>query len=295
MNRRLSLAALNHCSTAEFVAALVNVAEHSPWIAEAVAHARPFSNLAALRDAIVAAIDAASSDPRLALIRAHPDLANRLQRSAGLTRESEEEQGGVGLDRLSEAEFLLFEELNSAYRAKFDFPFILCVRRHTKDSIIDTFRRRLDNNPVTEAVEAVREIHRIASLRLAQLVEDDGSLRVNGKLSTHVLDTHAGCPASGVAVELVELARHGPARIVARATTNAGGRAEALVVDRPVPIGSYELRLDAADYYRCRGVALGEPPFLDVIVIRFGVSEPEGHLHVPLLMTPWAYSTYRGS
>src|SRR5262249_6039126 len=161
-------------------------------------------------------------------------------------------------------------ELNRAYRATFSFPFILCVRRHTKDSIIETFRRRLQNPPDVEMADAIREIGRIATLRLAQLVEDDGTLRVDGRVSTHVLDAHSGCPAAGLALELVELSDCGPAHIVARTVTNADGRNdEALIADRPVPIGTYELRFEAADYYRRRGVTLAEPPFLDTIVIRF--------------------------
>jgi 2-oxo-4-hydroxy-4-carboxy-5-ureidoimidazoline decarboxylase len=294
MSQRLTVAALNDC--ADFVAALANVVEHSPWIAAALASARPFDDLAALRRAIIAAIDAASPEQRLALIRSHPDLGDRLQRAAGLTAESAQEQGGAGLDRLSDAEYALFDELNRAYHAKFSFPFVLCIRRHTRDSIIETFRRRLRNPPDAEMADAIREIGRIATLRLAQLVEDDGTLHINGRLSTHVLDTHAGCPAVGLALALAELSHRGPARIVARAVTNVDGRTdEALIADRPVPIGTYELRFDAADYYRRRGVTLAEPRFLDTVTIRFGVAEPEGHLHVPLQMTPWGYSTYRGS
>lgn len=296
MSQRLSLTALNGSAAADFAAALSNVVEHSPWIAAALVSARPFDSLAALRDAIVAAIADASPERRLALIRGHPDLGDRLQRAGGLTAESEHEQGGAGLDRLSDAEYALFDELNRAYRAKFAFPFILCVRRHTKDSIITTFRRRLENPSDSEMTEAVHEIGRIATLRLAQLVEDDGTLQVDGRLSTHVLDTHAGCPAAGLGLELAELSDHGPARIVARAVTNADGRTdEPLIGGRPVPIGTYELRFAAGDYYRQRGVALADPPFLDIIAIRFGVAEPEGSLHVPLLMTPWGYSTYRGT
>jgi 2-oxo-4-hydroxy-4-carboxy-5-ureidoimidazoline decarboxylase len=289
MSQRLTLSALNDSAVADLVAALPNVVEHSPWIAAALASKRPFHSVAGLRGAIIAAIDGASPEQCLTLIRSHPDLGDRLQRAAGLTAESELEQGGAGLDRLSDAEYAVFDELNRAYREKFGFPFILCVRRHTKDSIIETFRRRLQNPPDAEMAEAICEIGRIATLRLAQLVEDDGTLRVNGRLSTHVLDTHAGCPAVGLMLTLAELSQHGPARIVARAITNADGRTdEALIAEQPVPIGTYELRFEVADYYRRRGVTLAEPPFLDTVAVRFGVAEPEGHLHVPLLMTPGA-------
>jgi 2-oxo-4-hydroxy-4-carboxy-5-ureidoimidazoline decarboxylase len=127
-------------------------------------------------------------------------------------------------------------------------------------------------------------------------VAADDRLPVNGRLSTHVLDTHSGKPATGIAVELIELSELGEARVVTRAITNADGRTDQpLIGNRPVPIGRYELSFSVGRYFADRGVQLTEPPFLDQIPLRFAVSEPEGHLHVPLLVTPWGYTTYRGS
>ena len=124
----------------------------------------------------------------------------------------------------------------------------------------------------------------------------DDRLPVTGRLSTHVLDTHSGKPASGIAVELVELSELGASRVVTRALTNSDGRTDQpLIGGRPVPIGRYELRFAVGSYFAARGVPLSDPPFLDDIPLRFSVSEPEGHLHVPLLVTPWSYATYRGS
>ena len=296
MTQKLTLATLNGTPAGDFVAALANVFEHSPWIAEAAERARPFVGLADLRTALIGVIDNANPEQRLALINAHPDLANRMQRAAGLTAESTAEQDGAGLDRLSDAEFALFEQSNAAYKRKFGFPFVLCVRRHTKDSILDAFARRLQNRPQHEKREAIREIGRIATLRLAELVEGDPSLAVNSRLSTHVLDTHAGQPAAGVELELIELSRHGSDRLIAKAVTNVDGRTDrALIEGRPLPIGAYELRFHIGAYFARRGVQLSNPAFLDVVPVRFGVSEPEVHLHVPLLVTPWSYTTYRGS
>jgi 2-oxo-4-hydroxy-4-carboxy-5-ureidoimidazoline decarboxylase len=296
MTKKLTLDALNAAAQAGFVAALANVVEHSPWIAEAAERARPFARLADLRAAMLGVIDTASPERRLALIRAHPDLANKTQRAEGLTAESISEQNGAGLDRLSDAELALFGAANTAYKDKFGFPFILCVRRHTKDSILDAFNRRLTHDPQHEEREAVGEIGRIAALRLAELVGSAEPLLVHGRLSTHVLDTHAGCPGAGIVVELVGLSRHGLERLIVKTVTNADGRTDtALVHDRPVPIGIYELRFGAGAYYTSRGTPLSDPPFLDTILIRFGVSEAEAHLHVPLLMTPSSYTTYRGS
>jgi 2-oxo-4-hydroxy-4-carboxy-5-ureidoimidazoline decarboxylase len=294
--QRPTLEGLNAAPARDFVATLANVIEHSPWIAEAAERARPFASLADLRAALIRVIDEASAEQRHVLINAHPDLANRTQRAAGLTAESTAEQDGVGLDRLSDAEFALFEQSKTAYKRKFGFPFILCVRRHTKDSILDAFVRRSKNSPRQEQQEAIREIGRIATLRLAELVEDVPPLAVNGHLSTHVLDTHAGQPAAGVELELIELSRHGASRRIVQTTTNADGRTDrALIEGRPVPIGGYELRFHIGAYFARRGVALADPPFLDIVPIRFGVSESEARLHVPLLVTPWSYTTYRGS
>jgi len=291
-----TLSDLNACSTDDFVAALANVFEYSPWIAERAASARPFAGVNQLFDAMKVAVDRAPSELRLALIKAHPDLANKTQRAAGLTAESSAEQNSVGLDRLSDAEYEAFERFNNAYRAKFGFPYILCVRRHTRDSILHDFERRLPNDAKTETQKSIEEICRIAALRLDQLVVSDDRLQVRGRLSTHVLDTHSGRPAAGIAVELVELSDLGASRVVTRMITNADGRTDQpLIHDRPVPIGRYELTFSVGKYFAGRQVAMSDPPFLETIPLRFSVSEPEGHLHVPLLVTPWSYATYRGS
>jgi 2-oxo-4-hydroxy-4-carboxy-5-ureidoimidazoline decarboxylase len=291
-----TLSDLNACSKDDFVAALANIFEYSPWIAEKAADARPFVGVQQLFDAMKVAVDHAPSELRLALIKAHPDLANKTQRAAGLTAESSAEQNSVGLDRLSDAEYAAFERVNNAYREKFGFPYIVCVRRHTKDSILRDFERRLPSDASTEAVASIAEICRIAALRVDQLVASDDRLPVHGRLSTHVLDTHSGKPAAGIPVELVELSALGENRIVTCTLTNHDGRTDQpLIGGRPVPIGTYELRFKVASYFASRNVPLSNPPFLDSIPLRFSVSDPEGHLHVPLLVTPWSYATYRGS
>ena len=291
-----SLSDLNACSKDDFVGALANIFEYSPWIAEQAASARPFTGVNQLFPAMRAAVDRATPELRLALIKAHPDLADKTQRAAGLTAESSAEQNSVGLDRLSDAEYVAFERVNNAYRTKFGFPYIVSVRRHTKDSILRDFERRLPNDPTTETQKSIEEICRIAALRLDLLVVGDDRLQVHGRLSTHVLDTHGGRPAAGIAVELVELSELGSSRVVTRTITNADGRTDQpLIGGRPVPIGRYELTFSVGKYFGERHVPMSDPPFLDKIPLRFSVSEPEGHLHVPLLVTPWSYATYRGS
>src|ERR1700753_3474049 len=128
-----SLDELNACSQSDFVAALANIFEYSPWVAEGAFAARPFAGVNALFAAMKTTVEQASEELRLALIKSQPDRANKTQRAAGLTAESTAEQNSVGLDRLSDAEFEAFERVNNAYRSKFGFPYIGCVRRHTQD------------------------------------------------------------------------------------------------------------------------------------------------------------------
>jgi 2-oxo-4-hydroxy-4-carboxy-5-ureidoimidazoline decarboxylase len=287
---------LNTCPESDFVTALANIFEYSPWVAEQASAARPFAGVNALFAAMKTAVEGAPENLRLELIKAHPDLANKTRRAAGLTAESTAEQNSAGLDRLSDAEYEAFERVNNAYRAKFGFPYIVCVRRHTRDSILRDFERRLPNDVATETSASIAEICRIAALRLDQLVVSDDRLPVHGRLSTHVLDTHGGRPAAGIEVELVERSHFGASRVVTRAVTNADGRTDQPVIGgRPVPIGRYKLNFRVGKYFKERNVPVSDPPFLDDISLRFAVSEPEGHLHVPLLVTPWSYATYRGS
>ncbi|MEQ9335312.1 2-oxo-4-hydroxy-4-carboxy-5-ureidoimidazoline decarboxylase [Thalassobaculum sp.] len=295
MTDRIALDALNRLDDAGFVAALGGVFENAPWVAEAVLPGRPYGSLAFLHAAMSAAVRDAPAERRLALLRGHPDLAGKAARAGAMTDESKAEQAGAGLDRLTEAEYDRFHELNAAYQAKFGFPFIVCVRRHGKESILRSFERRLAHTPEQELAAALEEVLRIGALRIDQKVTAADRLPLAGRLSTHVLDTHRGRPAAGVEIELFELWGE-ERRPVARGVTNADGRTDApLISGRPVPIARYELRFGLGDYFAGLGVALADPPFLDVVPIRFAVGEPEGHYHVPLLATPWGYTTYRGS
>ena len=296
MAKPAPLGKINAESKQAFVRRLANVYEHGAWIAEAAAGLRPFATVTALFAALSGAVRKAPSDARDALIAGHPDLAGKFARARKLTRESASEQGGARLDRLSKADFDTFQRFNRAYRRKFGFPFVICVRRHGKDSILDAFETRLGHDMKRERAIALEEIDRIAALRLADLVAGDGPLAVHGRLSTHVLDTHGGRPASGVALTLDALARDGTRATIARAETNTDGRTgKPLIADRPIPIGTYELTFALGAYFAARGVASGTPPFLDIVPVRFSVAEPEGHYHVPLVATPWSYATYRGS
>ena len=291
-----SLDDLNGATEAAFTAALGDIYEHSPWVAKGASARRPFATLAALHDAMTNVVRAAPPGVQLALVKAHPDLAGKAARAGALTADSTNEQASIGLDRLTEVEFARFHRLNDAYSAKFGIPFIVCVRRHTKDSVLRQFERRLTHDAADELETALGEIFRIAALRLDARVSAPERLNVAGRLSTHVLDVHGGKPAEGVAIELWELSEAGSDRLLVRTVTNRDGRTDKpLIAERPVPIGTYELRFATAGYFAASGAALSDPPYLDIVPIRFSIAEPEGHYHVPLVMTPWSYATYRGS
>ncbi len=290
-----TLDALNRMPDGDFIAAIGDTFEVASWVAESAAARRPFPTVAALHGAMVGMVRAAPRERQLEFLRGHPDLAGKAARAGSITDDSKHEQASVGLDSLSEVEFARFHHLNDAYKAKFGFPFIVCVRRHTRDSILAQFERRLGHDAATEFAAAMQEVFCITRLRIAAKVTGDGMPEVNGRLSTHVLDTHAGRPAVGVTVELYEFA--GPnAHCIHTDITNADGRTDKpLIGGRPLPIGRYELRFAVGNHFRSKGIECGDPPFLDIVPLRFSIAEPEGHYHVPLLCTPWSYSTYRGS
>jgi 2-oxo-4-hydroxy-4-carboxy-5-ureidoimidazoline decarboxylase len=289
-----ALEALNAATPADFVAALADVFEHAPWVAEAVVTQRPFATVAGLHAAMMAVVAARPEPEQITLLRQHPELGSKVRR-ADLTADSQAEQGSLGLDRLPEELFERFQRANTAYAAKFGFPFIICVRRHTRDSILDTFERRIGNDATTECATALSEIGHITRLRLVAKVDGPGVPKTTGRLSTHVLDTHQGRPAPGLRVVLTEIGTAGRG-VLTDVTTNADGRTDQpLIGGMPLRIGTYELLFHAGDYLRRIGTPVAEPAFLDQIPIRFAISEPEGHYHVPLLLTPWSYATYRGS
>lgn len=167
----LTIDQLNGADHAGFIGLLDGVYEHSPWIADAAWHARPFGSLAQLKRALIEAVRGAPRAAQLSLIRAHPELAGKAMVAKALTAESANEQSKAGLTDCTSAEFARIQQLNADYNARFGFPFILAVRgprglglgRH---EIIDTFARRLNNAPEAEFAESLRHIHRIAEIRL---------------------------------------------------------------------------------------------------------------------------------
>ena len=167
----ITLEQLNGANAQQAAVLLDALYEHSPWIAQAALRARPFQSLAQLKHAMVRVVADAGRDAQLALIRAHPELAGKAMVSNTLTTESTGEQGRAGLTHCSPQEFARIQKLNAAYNARFGFPFVLAVRGPrgsglSRQQIIDTFERRLQQHPDFELAESLRNIHRIVELRL---------------------------------------------------------------------------------------------------------------------------------
>ena len=167
----LTLQELNAATPEAAAQMLDGLYEHTPWIAAQALAARPFGSLAALKHAMVRVLAQAPREAQVALVRAHPELAGKAMVAQTLTAESTNEQSKAGLTQCTPEEFARIQQLNADYNARFGFPFILAVRgpRGTglaKQEIIDTFARRLDNPPDFELAEALRNIHRIAEIRL---------------------------------------------------------------------------------------------------------------------------------
>ncbi|NHZ97770.1 allantoate amidohydrolase [Massilia sp. CCM 8734] len=171
-----TLTDLNSCDAAAFVDTLRGIYEHSPWIPERALTGRPFVTVAALKYALQTAVTKASVDEQLGLIRAHPELAGKAAIAGELTQESTNEQARSGLNLCSAEEYATLHKLNADYNARFGFPFILAVKGPdgnglTRSAIIDTFTRRLKNQRPDEMAESLRQIHRIAELRINDLLE----------------------------------------------------------------------------------------------------------------------------
>jgi uric acid transporter len=164
----LSIEQVNELSDQEFVERFGPLFQGPPWIAAEVARMRPFDSLYAMRHAFHSVLFDAPSERQRELIESYPDIAAKV----ALGQESRRDQASAGLNRLTPEEYERFDALNEAYHEKFGFPFVICVRENTKETILGAFERRLDNDPVQEQMAALVEIAKIANLRLFDLVED---------------------------------------------------------------------------------------------------------------------------
>jgi 2-oxo-4-hydroxy-4-carboxy-5-ureidoimidazoline decarboxylase len=154
---------------AGFLARYGHLFEHSPWVVRRAYGRGPFTAAAALHETFVLILAEASPDDQLALLRAHPELADKVAQAEGLTEDSAKEQASAGLDVLSAEDFARFHDLNRAYRDRFGFPFIICVRLHTKASILAAMQARLGHEPETEFEAALGQVGLIVQMRMGDL------------------------------------------------------------------------------------------------------------------------------
>jgi 2-oxo-4-hydroxy-4-carboxy-5-ureidoimidazoline decarboxylase len=156
----------------DFLTVFGGVYEHSQWIAEQLYDSgieEKHNTALDLQSAMASKVKLAGKDPQLALLRAHPDLAGKLAISGKLTEESTSEQASADLGNCTKEEFEAFQSLNNQYKEKFGFPFILAVRGYHRSEILEIFKTRVNNDPVTEFNEALTQVHKIALLRLNEI------------------------------------------------------------------------------------------------------------------------------
>ena len=260
----IALSDLNDASVTDFTKALGEIFEHAAWVAGHAARARPFATVTGLHEGMCAAVAAAPPEQITTFLRGHPELSGAAALAGTMASHSAAEQAGLGLDRPADD----IAGLNAAYSAKFELPFIICVRRHTRPSLLAEFRRRLQQDGALERAAALREVGFITRLRLAGLVSGPGIPIVNGCLAAHVTDTSTGRPAQGVGLALREAGRH---TVLSSAVTDAQGRTGPLLQGAPLRIGQYELLLQGGDR-------------ADRGPVRFDISEPEAEYDIPLMI-----------
>ena len=167
----ITLEAVNAMAVPDLIAAFGDVAEHSPWVATRAAAQRPFASRRAMIEAFADEVREAGPAEKLALLRAHPDLAGRAAVAGEMAADSRREQAGAGLATLTPEEFGRFTELNESYTAKFGFPFILAVRGADKQTILAAFAERIERDPQAELAMAVSEVARIIGFRIEDRVQ----------------------------------------------------------------------------------------------------------------------------
>jgi 2-oxo-4-hydroxy-4-carboxy-5-ureidoimidazoline decarboxylase len=167
----VQLGELNRMDRGAFIAALGEIFEHSPWVADRSFGDRPFASIGALHAAMVAAMERAMPSEQLTLLQSHPELAGKAAISGELTAESTREQAGAGLDQCSPSEYARLNSLNTRYNAKFGFPFILAVKGHDRHAILKEFARRVEQDRAAEFPEALRQVAQIARFRLEAFID----------------------------------------------------------------------------------------------------------------------------
>lgn len=313
MATKIPLNQLLDLSPDDFLAAIGGIYEKSPWIVESFynstlspssvdtatlqSNKERINNVRILFNEIELHIRNASKQQQLELLQSHPDLCLKIEAASEITQESKEEQQSAGLSSLTSQEREEFTKLNEEYKAKFPFPFILAVRNASKHTVLSALRGRVNSTHEQEVDCALFQVNKIAWMRLLGIVNPPENGTHGGFLTCHVLDTANGIPASGMVIELYGFEGQHQSRLIKTFVTNSDGRLDgpALKGDE-FKVGAYEWRFYVGDYFaKFSSSRISGTPFLDVVPLRFGLDDPTEHYHVPLLVSPWSYSTYRGS
>eukprot|EP00579_Thalassiosira_antarctica_P011879 CAMPEP_0201924534 /NCGR_PEP_ID=MMETSP0903-20130614/13336_1 /ASSEMBLY_ACC=CAM_ASM_000552 /TAXON_ID=420261 /ORGANISM="Thalassiosira antarctica, Strain CCMP982" /LENGTH=330 /DNA_ID=CAMNT_0048462061 /DNA_START=52 /DNA_END=1044 /DNA_ORIENTATION=+ len=328
---KINLNILLSLPPADFLAQIGGIYEKTPWIVEkfyndnlsptldpvvVAATKDRISNVKILFDEIKRYIKEGGRERQLELLSSHPDLCLKLdppsdklnadKPSSDITQESRQEQGRAGLSTLTSEERTKFHALNNKYRAKFQFPFILAVRNASKYTVLSALEGRVTSSMEEEIACALSQVDKIAWMRLLTKVDySEGSNGHGGFLTCHVLDTANGTPASGMRIELYRYeddpekdgVRTQQRILLKSFVTNSDGRLDGpALAGADFCEGQYEWVFYVGDYFAKSSLGrISGTPFLDVVPLRFGLDDPTEHYHVPLLASPWSYSTYRGS
>jgi len=283
---------------------LGGIYEHSEWVAHSfvasttTTTSTSITTMTQLANALKTIVNDASKEQKLQLLQAHPDLCQKVSTTTTLSADSQDEQAKSGLQSsLTDTEQEQFTKLNTLYKQRFGFPFILAVRNATKYTVLAALQGRVTRTREQEFQTALEQVHNIAWMRLLTKFNLQAST-CQGFLTCHVLDTANGCPANNMRIQLHRLVPAESAGLVGTFVTNQDGRLEggpALKGGQQMIVGVYEWTFYVADYFASKGTYTAGTPFLDTIPIRFGIDNPDDHYHVPLLVSPWSFSTYRGS
>jgi hydroxyisourate hydrolase len=285
----------------------------SRW-AQAMARARPFPSAAAmmdLGDAVWVSLDAAdwfeafAAHPRIGepasapVGGARPELVEGptlayVDSSEGGARDGSSTPGWESMEqsgvRLADADARRrLAEGNARYEARFGYIFIVCATGKSVEQMLEMLEARLKNDPHEELRIAAEEQRQITRLRLGKLLDEETGAR--HMITTHVLDTARGAPAVGMTV-ILELRHHSEWSPIGRGATDENGRVTSLTTDRELVPGTYRLTFDTGTYHRDQGISM---PFFPEAKITFNVRDLDQHYHVPLLLSPFGYSTYRGT
>lgn len=299
--------------------------EHlSPSLDAAVVEATKerITNVKQLFDEMKRYVRDGGKERQLDLLRSHPDLCLKLDppgdaddtaaaattTDEDITQESRHEQRRANLSTLTPTERTTFHKLNNEYKSKFQFPFILAVRNASKYTVLSALEGRVGSSVEEEMSNALFQVDKIAWMRLLDKVDyAEGANGHGGFLTCHVLDTANGIPASGMQIDLYRYdtvdsddgtnTQKQERKLIKSFITNSDGRLNGpALTGSEFKEGQYEWIFYAGDYFaKYSGSRLSGTPFLDVVPLRFGLDDPTEHYHVPLLVSPWSYSTYRGS